>query len=108
MLAAAAGQAGSATRPHISEAYGKLPMSFEANQGQRDARVKFLARGRGYNLFLTPTEAVLALQQSKSKGRNEDAAVSSRPSARGNSKIESCRAGPESRAPSPQPWLSCG
>jgi len=102
MPAAAAGQAGSATRAHISEAYGKLPMSFEANQGQRDARVKFLARGRGYNLFLTPTEAVLALQQSKSKGRNEDAAVSSRPSARGNSKIENGIPQSGTRVPSPE------
>ncbi len=45
------------------EAYGKLPLSFEANQGQTDAEVKFLSRGRGYTLFLTATEAVLALGQ---------------------------------------------
>ena len=37
-------------------------MSFEANNGQIDAEVKFLSRGRGYTLFLTPTEAVLMLQ----------------------------------------------
>ncbi len=41
--------------------YGKLPMSFEANRGQSDQRVKFIARGAGYHLFLTPTEAVLGL-----------------------------------------------
>jgi len=41
--------------------YGKLPMSFEANRGQSDKRVKFIARGAGYQLFLTPTEAVLSL-----------------------------------------------
>lgn len=41
--------------------FGKLPLSFEANQGQTDAQVKFLARGRGYTLFLLPTEAALAL-----------------------------------------------
>ncbi len=40
--------------------YAKLPLSFEANQGQTDARVKFLSRGRGYSLFLTGDEAVLA------------------------------------------------
>lgn len=34
-------------------AYGKLPLSFELNQGQTDGRVKFLTRGRGYSLFLT-------------------------------------------------------
>jgi hypothetical protein len=33
--------------------YGKLPFSFEINQGQTDGRVNFLARGQGYTLFLT-------------------------------------------------------
>jgi uncharacterized protein (TIGR03437 family) len=42
--------------------YGKLPLSFEANLGQADPSVKFLARGRGYGLMLTGTEAVLVLQ----------------------------------------------
>ena len=43
------------------EAYGKLPLTFEANRGQTDAQVKFLSRGPGYNLFLTSTEAVFEL-----------------------------------------------
>lgn len=55
------------TRRRTKEAYGKLPLSFEANQGQMDSRVRFLSRGNGYNLFLTSTEAVLALQQSRSR-----------------------------------------
>ena len=38
--------------------YGKLPLVFESNQGQADPQVRFLARGRGYSLFLTPAEAV--------------------------------------------------
>ena len=42
------------------ESYGKLPLVFELNQGQSDREVKFLARGPGYTLFLTPTEAVFA------------------------------------------------
>jgi len=42
--------------------YSNLPLSFEANRGQTDARVKFLARGSGYGLFLTNREAVLVLQ----------------------------------------------
>ena len=41
--------------------YGKLPLSFEANQGQSDPQVKFLARGNGYSLFLTDSAAVLTL-----------------------------------------------
>src|SRR5437660_6818940 len=50
--------------PHVrvSEAYGKLPLHFEANQGQTDSGVKFLSRGRGYTLFLTGRgEAVMLL-----------------------------------------------
>ena len=41
-------------------------MSFEANQGQTDASVKFLSRGSGYTLFLTASEAVLSLANSAS------------------------------------------
>src|SRR5229473_3193176 len=40
--------------------YGKLPISFEPNQGQTDARVKFFARASGYTLFVTSDEAVFA------------------------------------------------
>jgi hypothetical protein len=38
-----------------------LPLSFEPNVGQTDEQVKFLARGNGYTLFLTPREAVFSL-----------------------------------------------
>jgi hypothetical protein len=43
--------------------FAKLPLSFEANQGQTDARVKFLSRGPGYTLFLTGDEVTLELQK---------------------------------------------
>jgi Beta-propeller repeat len=52
-----------AARARIAGLYGKLPLSFEANRGQTDRRVKFLSRGRGSTLFLAPNEAVLALEQ---------------------------------------------
>ncbi|MGI8656427.1 MAG: SBBP repeat-containing protein [Pyrinomonadaceae bacterium] len=55
------------TRARINQAYGELPLSFEANRGQSNAAVKFLARGAGYNLFLTPTETVLALHKNGSR-----------------------------------------
>ena len=45
----------------VNESYGRLPLSFEVNQGQVDSEVRFLSRGRGYNLYLTSTEAVLQL-----------------------------------------------
>jgi len=51
-----------AARTRLVGQYGKLPMAFEANQGQSDPRVRFLARGSGYELFLTPDEAVLELR----------------------------------------------
>jgi hypothetical protein len=47
----------------LGKAYGQIPLSFEANQGQTDPQVNFLARGSGYVLFLTPTQAVLSLQK---------------------------------------------
>jgi hypothetical protein len=42
-----------------SEAFGKFPLSFEANAGQADRQVRFLSHGPGYTLFLTSDEAVL-------------------------------------------------
>jgi len=65
------------TRAHIEQAYGKLPMRFEANEGQTDARVKFIARGAGYSVFLTGDEAVMQLhkQELKSEGTAEQRAA---------------------------------
>ncbi len=51
----------------VAEKLGQMPMTFEQNLGQTDDRVKFTARGKGYQLFLTPTEARLALSQGKNK-----------------------------------------
>ena len=56
-----AGSEDRAQPPDWNETYGKLPMSFEANQGQTADPVKYISRGSGYNLFLTPTEAVVTL-----------------------------------------------
>lgn len=39
------------TQARVSESYGKLPLSFEANWGQTNPQVKFLSRGSGYSLF---------------------------------------------------------
>ncbi len=48
-------------------ALGSLPLVFEQNAGQTDSQVKFLARGGGYELFLTGNEAVLELQRPRQK-----------------------------------------
>ena len=47
----------------VSEAYGELPLSFEANSGQTASQRQFLSRGDGYGLFLTSGEAVLVLSK---------------------------------------------
>ena len=56
------GSNGTPAKPRLAGAFGKVPLQFEANHGQTDGRVKFMARGPGYGLFLTSTEAVLHLQ----------------------------------------------
>ena len=38
-----------AMRPRLREAFGNVPLSFEANRGQTDSRVKYLSRGGGTN-----------------------------------------------------------
>jgi len=48
--------------------YGKLPLSFEANAGQADASVRFLARGAGYGLYLASHEAVIELRKGDCAG----------------------------------------
>jgi hypothetical protein len=53
---------GIAARARSADAYGKLPLGFEVNEGQ-SGQVDFLSRGRGYTLFLTSSEAVLALKK---------------------------------------------
>jgi hypothetical protein len=52
-----------------------MPLQFEANHGQVDAQVKFLARGKGYTLFLTPTESVMVLQQREATGEKDTLTV---------------------------------
>src|SRR5450432_3890625 len=42
--------------------YAHLPLTFERNQGQTDAQVKFIARGTGYSTFLTSGGIVLSLR----------------------------------------------
>jgi len=50
-------------RPTVSAYFRAVgAQCFEANHGQTEEQVKFLARGSGYSLFLTSTEAVFSLQ----------------------------------------------
>jgi hypothetical protein len=53
----------------------KQPLRFEANAGQTDSRVNFLARGNGYTLFLTGGDAVLKLRSSAPEQTPREAAA---------------------------------
>src|SRR5437667_965422 len=61
--------------------FGKLPLSFEAENSQTNSG-RFLSRVPGYTLFLTPTEAVLRPKLSPSSlrirlaGASPDARIS--------------------------------
>lgn len=68
-------QPDAATKARVLQAYAKLPLSFEANQGQTNKQVKFLTRGNGYSVFLTPTEAVLSLRQTQKSSTATQPAV---------------------------------
>ena len=65
--------------PSVAAAYGKLPLTFEPNQGQDDPRVRFSSRGQGYSLFLTDSEAVLSLSKQEPQSQNKVARSSERP-----------------------------
>ncbi|MGH7254279.1 MAG: hypothetical protein ACREI3_00750, partial [Nitrospirales bacterium] len=53
----------SSTSPSLAQdLLAQIPLSFEPNHGQTASDVAFLARGRGYMLFLTKTEAVFAFR----------------------------------------------
>ena len=52
-------------RARVSKSYAALPLAFEANQGQADADVKYIARGKGYRLYLTRSEAVMTLHRGR-------------------------------------------
>jgi len=51
---------------HGLKPYQHRPIGFQENRGQTDPRVKFLARGDGYALFLTSSAAVLKLRRATS------------------------------------------
>ena len=56
------------TQGRILENYGKLPLSFEANRGQTDARVKFLSRGSGEQELHIELNGVDSTQDQLAKG----------------------------------------
>lgn len=67
-------------RKRLASVLSSLPSSFEPNRGQSDPSVKFLSRGPGYALFLTPDEAVLSLPGASAKASQQVLAANSDPS----------------------------
>jgi len=63
-------QADASAKAKMAENFGRLPLSFEVNEGQVDQSVKFLARGPGYDLFLTAAEAVLSVRKPRTFDRD--------------------------------------
>ena len=61
-----------AQNARVREAYGRLPLSFEANRGQAADSVDFVARGPGYAVALSATEAIFVLRKADNAGRNDD------------------------------------
>src|SRR5713101_7449186 len=62
-------------KAQVQETYVKLPLYFEANQGQTDRQVKFLSRGAHHTLFLTSDEAVLVFTKPEPSARGKPARV---------------------------------
>jgi hypothetical protein len=60
------------SQAQVLSAFDKLPISFEPNQGQADSRVKFLAHGAGYGLYLAPKAALLSFP-GRSQSNNQAA-----------------------------------
>ena len=52
----------------------RAPVTFQPNRGQTDRRVRYLSRGAAHALFLTPSEAVLAIGRAASATRAPRAA----------------------------------
>ena len=55
-------QSSQITATQKGQAYAKLPMTFELNQGQTAPQARFLARGQRYSAFLTAGGMVLSLR----------------------------------------------
>ncbi|HUR24176.1 MAG TPA: SBBP repeat-containing protein, partial [Acidimicrobiales bacterium] len=73
---AVAGPASPATKAKATAAMAKLPLRFEPNVGQVDGPARFVARGAGYSLFLSGSDAVLSLARPAPKagaGKTTDA-----------------------------------
>jgi len=61
------GKLSTTQKARVNEDFLSLPLSFEANVGQADREVKFLARGSGHTLFATRAGVLLKFGRSTSE-----------------------------------------
>ncbi len=66
----------------VARPFGRLPLRFEANVGQFDPRVAYVARQPGATLFLTGEGATLALRSTRQMGDPSHIPRERRPDAR--------------------------
>ena len=60
-----------ATKDRITNAYGRLPLSFVPNKGQTDRSVRYYTQGAGFGFYFTDNKAVLSFQ-GKERGQALD------------------------------------
>jgi Beta-propeller repeat len=72
-----------AAQDRIHARYSALPLAFEANEGQVDPQVKYVARGNGYRLSLTSKQAILSLPGRKRQSEVRDMMLNKRRGAAG-------------------------
>jgi len=72
-----------ASSPEVLRSYGQMPLIFEKNEGQTDPRVQFVARTGGATVFLTGTEAVMALRKNGPHPSSDAVASKGRLSSKG-------------------------
>lgn len=60
-------------RGRIRASFDALPLTFEANQGQTDPQVKYIARGKGYTAFLTADETRFVVTSAAGSAARRDA-----------------------------------
>ena len=51
----------------VSTAYGRLPLQFEANEGQADERFDFIVRAGGYSALLSPDRAAFVVKPAEKR-----------------------------------------
>jgi hypothetical protein len=58
-----------ATKAKVRASLMRLPLSFEANQGQNDPQVKFLSRSGNHSVFFTPNKIVMTTGGASARSR---------------------------------------